>query len=256
MLTSAMVSKSRWLRRFLGVLGLALIVIAVAMTWTFVQGGHFQVRSLVVDVLGEVAELSSHEKYRNLILEQVSGVRGLSIFSVNAHQVSQRLLAFPWIEEVWVQTRLPSEVRVTVRLKPVAALILVDKKTTVPVAKDATLFPPLPYNEKPQMTVFRQRDFVRDAELREKTIKILNEIPNDGKFNRAQVSEVAIDAQNSLWFSLMEKDFRVRLGAQNVPLQAKRISKVLDYLDHNNLQARVIDADFSKKVVVKLRKGR
>ena len=39
-----------------------------------------------------------------------------------------------------------------------------------------------------------------------------------------------------------------------IPIKAQRVSQVLEYMETRQLEARVIDANLSKKVLVRLRK--
>ena len=53
----------------------------------------------------------------------------------------------------------------------------------------------------------------------------------------------------------MSSGMRVNLGDDEVLKKSLRVSQVLNYVDEHQLDARVIDANLSKKVLVRLRKG-
>ncbi len=54
--------------------------------------------------------------------------------------------------------------------------------------------------------------------------------------------------------TLIRTGVRVKIGEDQVALKAARVSQVVDYLDAKQFDARVIDANLSKKVLVRLRK--
>ena len=53
---------------------------------------------------------------------------------------------------------------------------------------------------------------------------------------------------------MTQSGLRVKVGEDRVRTKSFRISQVLDYLDSRKFQARVIDANLSQKVLVRLRK--
>ena len=53
---------------------------------------------------------------------------------------------------------------------------------------------------------------------------------------------------------LLQNGLQIKIGDEHVRTKSFRISKVLDYLDSKKFQARVIDANLSQKVLVRLRK--
>jgi cell division protein FtsQ len=54
--------------------------------------------------------------------------------------------------------------------------------------------------------------------------------------------------------TLIKTGVRVKMGEDQMALKAARVSQVVDYLETRQFDARVIDANLSKKVLVRLRK--
>jgi cell division protein FtsQ len=52
----------------------------------------------------------------------------------------------------------------------------------------------------------------------------------------------------------MNKELRVKLGNENFESKSLRVSQVIDYIENKQIEARVIDANLSQKVLVRLRK--
>ena len=85
---------------------------------------------------------------------------------------------------------------------------------------------------------------------------MLNEMPNEGLLSHESISEINVGKKEEIWLTHLQTKSWIKLGDENTAIKSARVAKVLEYLDHNNLKGRVIDADFSKKVLVKLRNDR
>jgi cell division protein FtsQ len=107
----------------------------------------------------------------------------------------------------------------------------------------------------PDVPVLRGGSFLKSIEKRQKAISILKNLPETGPMSFSQVAEIEY-YQESYWARLVSNSVKIHLGVQNLPKKIERIDRVMNYLKSSKLDPRVIDADFSKKLVVKLRKHR
>jgi hypothetical protein len=55
--------------------------------------------------------------------------------------------------------------------------------------------------------------------------------------------------------TLIQPAVQVVLGEDSLNTKVERVAQVLNYLSAEQIKGRVIDASFSKKVLVRLRKG-
>ena len=70
-----------------------------------------------------------------------------------------------------------------------------------------------------------------------------------------QVSEIGYDKKEGYWIKLLNSETRVQYGEDQFEIKSARISQVIEYLESRNLKARVIDANLSKKVLVRLQQS-
>ncbi len=54
--------------------------------------------------------------------------------------------------------------------------------------------------------------------------------------------------------TMIKTGIQVKMGEDQVSLKSARVAQVVDYLETRQFDARVIDANLSKKVLVRLRK--
>jgi cell division protein FtsQ len=71
----------------------------------------------------------------------------------------------------------------------------------------------------------------------------------------SHVSEIGYDRKEGSWIKLLNSETRVNLGEEQFEIKSARISQVIEYLEGRNLKARVIDANLSKKVLVRLQQN-
>lgn len=83
---------------------------------------------------------------------------------------------------------------------------------------------------------------------------MIDEIPTEGKFSQKRISEIRHDSKDGFWMTMMKTGLRVKMGEDNFALKASRVGQVIEYMENRQLEARVIDANLSKKVLVRLRK--
>jgi len=97
-------------------------------------------------------------------------------------------------------------------------------------------------------------EFAKNQELRKKAVKVLEELPAEGLFSKRNISEMSYNSKDGFWISMMTSNMKVKLGEDQIALKSRRVSQVMDYLNKNNVNAKVIDANLSKKVLVRTTK--
>lgn len=131
---------------------------------------------------------------------------------------------------------------------------LVDKRGRVyPVANDASLLPDLPPEEAPDLPYLRGSEFFKKPEMRSKAVHLIAQIPQQGMISVASISEIHFLPKEGFYFTLKQKGIRVLIGDSIPRIKLNHVEQVLNYLTEHQIDGRVIDARFSKKVVVRLR---
>jgi len=157
------------------------------------------------------------------------------------------------VRTVSVHREFPSTLRISIEPHtPVLAWVGRDGRI-YPVATDATLLPALPLSDLPDMVLLRGEEFKEDIQLRDRALEIFRTLPDGGVFGKRKVSEIVYGKKDGFDVFVSGSRSQVRLGDTDFSPRVSRVERVLTYLDSQNIKGRVIDARFSKKVVVRVR---
>ena len=122
------------------------------------------------------------------------------------------------------------------------------------MTRDGNFLDTIETRQAPDVALLEGEIFLKKPELRKKAVEVLAELPEEGSFSQKSISEVRYDTKEGFWMTLIKSGIQVKIGEDKVGLKAARVSQVVDYLDSRQFEARVIDANLSKKVLVRLRK--
>jgi cell division protein FtsQ len=248
-------------------IGLMLVGIILSLFTLSMQSGLFVIREPKVDIsFSEVYSKAYSETLKARVQPALTKINGIKIWDLDLKVVESVLAKETWIQNIYIHRQFPNEVTIEVQPKEIAATFVSDKGLSVPISWDNSLLPFTQSTLAPQTVLLRSQGVYKNQNQREVLLKILKEIPEENEINnlntsnkfltRRDLSEVDLDSEGNFWMTLEKSGIKVRLGKENIAVKSERVSQVLDYLDHNQIKARVIDADFSKKVVVKPRNHR
>ncbi len=223
------------------------------------QSGFFEITSVPVDFALHDAETGSvpaavADRMKRELGERFQALKGKSIWEIDLGDLRASLVRDEWVKELMISRRFPNEVRVSIRPKAVA-LVWVDKQEKFyPVTVDGEILGPLPAGSLPDVPFLRGEIFQEDEGRRKEAVKFVLSLAEEGFLNRRNVSEITWAQESGYTLVLLRPKVEVVLGDENLSLKVMRVTQVLNYLTANNLKGRVIDASFSKKVLVRLRK--
>lgn len=233
-----------------------LLVSAVSgMSWIFFKQDdffHLERAEVEVEFHSDQSALLAH--IRPQILQIVDDLKGQNVWRLSLRQIRKHLQETPWLDDVQVQRRFPNQVAIDIRLKDLAYMHVDSQGLWHPVAKSGEALPPLAPGLLPPKPILESSELFMDQEMRNKIVGLMQEVPPLGIFRPENISHVDYNPTTGLAFTLIDEDLKVFLGEENLQTKALQVLKVSDYLQSQNQKARVIDASFSKKVLVRLRK--
>lgn len=186
---------------------------------------------------------------------QLAQLKGKSLWSLDLVQIEEELKKLSWISEHQVRRHWPDRLEVSVIPKEVKFLFVGKNGQLFPVLQDGVFLKAVSGENLPDVILLRGDEFVKNNDLLKRAIHLLAEIPEQGHFSKQTISELRYDAKEGFHANLLKSPVRIKLGEEELNLRAERISQVLEYLETHQLDARVIDANLTKKVLVRLRKG-
>lgn len=197
------------------------------------------------------------------ILKNEKLFKNKQIWAVSLGKVHDVVVAEPWVQSVRISRTLPNQVKIVVEPKRAIAMLLVQKvKGANPelraVTADGSVLK-LP-NSTAALDVPIARGPLLDSQTeagaaaRAKLIEFIASIPNEGSLSTKNIAEITYVPNEGFSLALIPMKSTVLLGNEKIQTKVTRVSQVLDYLLAHQLHGRVIDASFSKKVLVRLRK--
>jgi len=191
--------------------------------------------------------------YKTSSMQGLQGLKGKSLLSISASAVQASLLEDEWIEAVNIRRVFPGSLRVEVQAKKWWAY-LVEKNKYYPVTENGDLLASIPVLAGPDLPlIFMNKK--KYQQHKKYIVDIFRKLNIEDIFSTKNLQEIGVDKQG-VFFIIQPGRTHVRLGIENIDLRIARAEKVLSYLRDHHLQGRVIDANFTQKVVVKLRKAR
>ncbi len=197
------------------------------------------------------------------ILKNEKLFKNKSIWAVSLSKVQDVVAAEPWVQSIRISRRLPNIVNVVVEPKRAVAMLLVQKAKglnpelraltqdgSVLKLPNSTAALDVPIARGPMFAA----ETAEGTEARAKLIEFIASIPNEGSLSTKNIAEITFTPEEGFSLALIPMKSTVLLGNEKIQTKVTRVSQVLDYLLAHQLRGRVIDASFSKKVLVRLRK--
>lgn len=184
-------------------------------------------------------------------------LRGKRIWEVDIGEVRASISKDEWVKDVLISRGFPNSLRILVRPKS-AAVILVGKQGEFrPVTEDGEILKPLEAGLAPDVPLLRGEVFASEKEPKRRmdVVKFVSGLSDRGPMSAQNISEIGWSADDGYTLVLIQPKVEIKLGEDRLDLKAMRVAQVMNYLSTNSLKGRVIDASFSKKVLVRLRKG-
>ncbi len=184
---------------------------------------------------------------------------GQSIWKISLNDIVEELRQEKWIKEFRVSRSWPDSIVMEIEPHRLAFLYVEPQKLAkgivLPVNENGDLMSEISTEQAPSLAMLSGAVFSKDKSKRLKAIELLKALPENGKVNHKIISEVGYDQKNGFWLEVIQTRIKVILGEDQFAMKSSRVSQVLDYLDKRDLKARVIDANLSKKVLVRLQQN-
>jgi len=245
-------------KRFFKLTATFILLPAVVLIslYSLEQQGFFKIDQIKINVTVKESQKAFVRPYIESLNQKLESFKGQSLWQLSLKQVSQTLKSEGWITEFRVSRAWPSGLEVEIEPYQVEFLIQSKEQKGVtefyPVTTNGTVLSKVDSRQAPSVAVVRGETFLKNQKVREGAVAILKSLPPEGKLRRIHVSEVGYDKKDGYWITLSQSDMKIKYGEDQFELKSNRVSQVMDYLENRDLKARVIDANLSKKVLVRL----
>jgi len=219
------------------------------------RGGFFNLENVEVTIENANPAANFMRPLADHLKERLHQYQGQSLWDLDLKKISEEMSEQDWIESNYLSRRWPSTLHIQVHAKDVQLLYMSSTGQLIPIVKDGSFLRPVPSSRSPDVSVLAGDVFEKNIEMRKKAVKVISEIPAEGAFSQKSISELRYDSKEGFWATLIQTGMKVKMGEENISMKAERVSQVIEYMESRQLEARVIDANLSKKVLVRLRKG-
>lgn len=178
--------------------------------------------------------------------------RGKSLWMLDLGDISKSIGGLNWVEGHSIARSWPSGLTIKIKPQEVKALYLGKNNKFTPVIREGKLLDPVEAKAAPDVAILDGENFLIKPELRERAVRALEQIPKEGTFSRKTISEIHWNTKDGFLMKMTRSGLEVKMGEDQMALKSARVSQVIEYLANHNLEAKTLDANLSKKVLVKL----
>ncbi len=237
----------------------ALLVVSFTLAFgTFIVWGlhspHFGISKIQVSSLDKEGQ-GYFNYFKNEIEADLLPFHKQLLWQINIRDIISKIKKKPWVQEARVRRVFPNKLEIDLALQKVGLIYISDRGERYPISSEGSILPRISERHLPDVPLLRGRKFLDDADLREDALLLSSQLPITGPLSRPMLSEIFFSPRLGFELLLSESSFRVILGQDNYELKLKRVAKVIEYLNAKNIQGRVIDARYEKKILVRLRKA-
>lgn len=250
-----------WLKRVFLILSGSLVIAGAVFAVTR-QSKLFIVRQIPISVNNSLevsgqdfrADQATINDLRNRLKTKLKAFEKQAIWEIKISEMKRILMQDDWVQNVRVARAFPNRVEVEVIPRAAVFLVATSKGKLAPVAADGKVVAALNPAALPDVPVLKGDAFLNDRKLRDRAIEFARQLPQDGQLSLSNFSDVAWSRDDGFTAALLSSRAHVIFGEGQIPLKVARVEQILDYLTAHQLKERTIDASFSKKVLVRLRK--
>lgn len=240
-----------WFRFFITVFFFAGLV---GGSGYFMTRSFFRVKTIDITLSDYKDPSDLFEKTRSQLESKLKSIYGQYVWNVDIEKVLSVAENDRRVKDVFVTRVLPNKIKIIIEPHTSFANIMGSDSTAFyPLSPDGDVLPAMTSEEVSDSPIIRGEKFLKDVKLRRQALELLHELPESGAFSRNTISELYLDPKKGFALTLKKSGIEVFMGLDNFKSRANYVSRVVHYLDSENLAGRVIDARYSKKVVVKLR---
>ncbi len=222
------------------------------------QRGMFKVANVPIEVT-LVAQSSSTTVGAAGLKKRLSKVAksaiGKKIWSVDLREMRAAVVKDEWVKDVFISRTFPNGIKIKVEPKQTVSILVGSRGALWPVTDDASILSKLPADAVPDVPLLRGEIFLKDTDRLKNAVHLVTSLPANGPISKENVSEITWNKESGYSLVLMHPRIEVRLGDEKLDLKIVRVAQVVNYMNNQGVSGAIIDASFSKKVLVRVRKG-
>ncbi len=237
----------------LGVFFLTLLLVG-GLASIFVDKDLTRLKAIQVVLSGGSQETALFKGIEADLSPRLAPFMSESLLRLSLRDVLREVYQDGRVQSARVRRVFPGKLEIVITPHQPVLVYLSARGELFPIARDGTLLPRASLVDIPDVPILRGGELAKEEGLkaRRKAVALLEDLPDRGLFSQLQLSEIHFQKEEGFELILLN-GLSVLVGQGDLGLKASQIEQVMKYLNEEEIGGRVIDARFSKKVVVKLR---
>lgn len=208
-----------------------------------------------IKIEGPVEQIPYFEKLLSQVDHKFDELKGKSLWELSHFEIKSFMNESVWIDDFLLVKKWPNEIQVAIVISPVAFFIN-QKKKWIPFYSNRKKGEGMIFNfEKSVVPVIEVDSKISlSEEFLDQTFELVEEINKISIFNLNNIESIFFDNKKGYQIKLIKPSAEVILGNSDFRSRVARVTQVTEYIEKHQIEARVIDSTFVKKVLVRLRK--
>lgn len=232
-----------------------VLLLVLGSFYSLNRVGFFNLQKVDISFEGSREHDQFLAPFKKNLQEVIELEEGKSLWKLNLQQIADKVRSQKWVKGAQILRRWPASLSVQIVPKEIKLLYLSKSGKMLPIVPDGSFLDSVSLANSPDVVLLKGENFENNVEMRKKAVQMIGEIPEDGWFSQKNISELNYDGKEGFWVTLIKSGVQVKMGEEHFALKASRVDRVMKYMENRQFDARVIDANLSKKVLVRLRKG-
>ncbi len=230
-----------------------LIISSLVVLAVFNDRDFFTINLIDIQIKGIGTDTSAWLDLNKEIKRELEIYMGKSLWKISLEEVKQKIFKFKLIKNVEVSKSFPNLLNVSYTL-PQLKVIENNKEGHYKImTEEGKWLGPMSWARLPSLPWLSGNWLQKKPFLVQKLLSLLNALPEKSSLSETEISEIGYNELDGFLLTLKQSGQQILFGFDNFEIKALRVIQVLDYLQSRDLESRVIDANFSKKVLVRLR---
>jgi cell division septal protein FtsQ len=228
---------------------LALLALFVGSLWEGIQKTDL-LKLKAIQITGAAPTTEAR------LRKNITITPGDSLWEKSVEKQAEIAKRDPWVEKAQVRRVFPNTIVIDVKERTPFAVMNESNGQFKYLDSSNTIIDKAEPEKIGQYPILVGHDLRTNSNLRGEALDILKSLPEDGLMSRHDVSDLRFDEEHGFQMRLAKSGILIDIGKENIPLHIDRARRVVQYLDQHSINASRVDSDYSKKVLVKVRKGR
>jgi len=249
-------SDRKWFKRSYFLLSILILpALIITALHALSKSNFFNISKIDLVLTGEDLDRDLLRKDIVNLEGQIRNLSGLNLWQVDVDQIGRDLLKTPWINRFTVVKSWPNFLQIEIEMSPI--IFFKKTKSHFEVFFGTHKFRRFGH-EKDGLLTSRFPELVTyneaiNDEVIAHTYHVISLLKDKKYLSNNNIQTITLDSNKGYRIQLRDPNTEVLLGFVDEPDRLERVTRVIEYLKEHKIEARVIDSNFTKKVLVRLR---